>query len=45
MDGYIVDVVTARLRDAPHYTSDADPWTNPPYGRAIDDYHGISGQR
>jgi hypothetical protein len=42
LDGYVVDIDKERLRDAPSYAADETPsWTDPQYGRRIDDYYGI----
>src|SRR5580698_2350293 len=40
--GYVVDIDKARLEGAPSYTStDADRWSDPTYGRQVDDYYGV----
>ncbi len=42
LDGYVVDVDKDRLRDAPHYADgEAPAWTDPAYGRRIDDYYRL----
>ena len=43
--GYVVDLDKDRLRGAPSYTgSEAPDWSDPAYGRRIDDYWGtVSG--
>ena len=39
--GYVVDLDKDRLRDAPSYSgSEAPDWSDPSYGRRIDDYYG-----
>ena len=41
--GYVVDLDKDRLRGAPSYTgSEAPDWSDPAYGRRIDDYYGGS---
>ena len=41
--GYVVDLDKDRLRGAPSYTgSEAPDWSDPSYGRRIDDYYGGS---
>jgi hypothetical protein len=41
--GYVVDLDKDRLRGAPSYTgSEAADWSDPAYGRRIDDYYGGS---
>ena len=40
MGGYVVNVTRDQLQGAPRYASDADPWIDPLYGHAIDDYYG-----
>jgi hypothetical protein len=41
--GYVVDLDKDRLRGAPSYTgSEAPGWSDPSYGRRIDDYYGGS---
>ena len=40
--GYVVDLDRSRLEGAPSYTSrDADRWSDPTYGRQVNDYYGI----
>jgi sporulation protein YlmC with PRC-barrel domain len=40
--GYVVDLERSRLEGAPSYTSrDADRWSDPTYGRQVNDYYGI----
>lgn len=42
LDGYVVDVDKERLRDAPRYAEGETPaWTDPAYGRRIDDYYRL----
>lgn len=42
LDGYVVDIDKERLRAAPSYAADETPtWTDPTYGRRIDDYYGL----
>lgn len=41
LDGYVVDVDRERLRDAPHYSDEAPAWSDPAYGRRIDDYYRL----
>lgn len=39
--GYVVDIDTDKLRNAPTYTSsESANWRDPSYGRQIDDYYG-----
>jgi hypothetical protein len=40
MGGYVVNVTRDQLQGAPNYAGDADPWIDPLYGHAIDDYYG-----
>ena len=41
--GYVVDLDKDRLRSAPSYSgSEAPDWSDPSYGRCIDDYYGGS---
>jgi sporulation protein YlmC with PRC-barrel domain len=41
--GYVVDLDKDKLQNAPSYTASESPdWTNPAYGRGIDDYYGGS---
>ena len=40
--GYVVDLDRSRLEGAPSYTArDADRWSDPAYGRQVNDYYGI----
>jgi sporulation protein YlmC with PRC-barrel domain len=40
--GYVVDLDRSRLESAPSYTTrDADRWSDPTYGRQVNDYYGI----
>jgi sporulation protein YlmC with PRC-barrel domain len=40
--GYVVDIDKARLEGAPSYTSnDPDRWSDPTYGRQVNDYYGV----
>ena len=40
--GYVVDLDRSRLEGAPSYTTrDADRWSDPTYGRQVNDYYGI----
>ena len=42
--GYVVNIDRSRLEGAPSYTSsDPDQWSDPTYGRNINDYYGLSG--
>ena len=42
--GYVVDIDHSRLEGAPSYkSSDPDRWTDPTYGREVNDYYGITG--
>jgi len=45
MGGYVVGVTREQLQGAPQYAGDVDPWADPLYGRAIDDYYGQPYQR
>ena len=39
--GYVVDLDKNRLQNAPSYTASETPnWSDPTYGRRIDDYYG-----
>jgi hypothetical protein len=39
--GYVVDIDTDKLRSAPTYSSSEQAnWSDPTYGRRIDDYYG-----
>ena len=39
--GYVVDIDQDKLRNAPSYTSsESANWSDPSYGRRIDDYYG-----
>ena len=41
--GYVVDLDKTRLQNAPSYTASETPnWSDPTYGRRIDDYYGGS---
>ena len=40
LGGYVVDVTREQLEGAPRYSMNDDPWIDPLYGRAIDDYYG-----
>ena len=41
MGGYVVDLDKERLQGAPSYAaSEAADWSDPAYGRRIDDYYG-----
>ena len=41
MGGYVVDLDKNRLQGAPSYASSETPdWSDPSYGRRIDDYYG-----
>src|SRR4029077_6338795 len=40
--GYVVDLDRSRLEGAPSYTTrDADRWSDPTYGRRVNNYYGI----
>jgi sporulation protein YlmC with PRC-barrel domain len=40
--GYVVDIDRSRLEGAPSYSSrDSDRWTDPAYGRQVNDYYGF----
>jgi len=40
--GYVVNLDRSRLEGAPSYTSrDADRWSDPAYGRQVNDHYGI----
>jgi hypothetical protein len=41
LGGYIVDLTRAQLERAPHYAADAEPWTDPAYGRSVYDYYDV----
>ena len=41
LGGYIVDLTRAQLERAPHYAADAEPWTDPGYGRSVYDYYDV----
>lgn len=46
MGGYVVDLSSDQLRDAPSYMADeAADWENPEYSRRIDDYYGVPPYR
>jgi hypothetical protein len=38
--GYVVDVDTEKLRSAPNFGADDDPWLDPAYPIGIRDYWG-----
>ena len=39
--GYVVDMTSEQLRDAPHYAPQKEPdWADPAYGRRINEYYG-----
>ena len=39
--GYVVDLSKDRLQNAPSYGASETPnWSDPSYGRRIDDYYG-----
>ncbi len=38
--GYVVGVTIDQLKDAPRYGAGESRWTDPDYGRRIDDYYG-----
>lgn len=40
--GYVVNIDRSRLEGAPVYSAaDPDRWSDPAYGRQVDDYYGI----
>lgn len=39
--GYVVDINTEKLRDAPTFAADEDPWADPRYPVGIRDYWGF----
>jgi hypothetical protein len=42
--GYVVDLDKDRLQNAPSYAASETPnWSDPTYGRRIDDYYGSTG--
>jgi hypothetical protein len=42
--GYVVDLDKDRLQNAPSYAASETPdWSDPSYGRRIDDYYGSTG--
>jgi hypothetical protein len=42
--GYVVDLDQSQLKNAPSYTASETPnWSDPSYGRRIDDYYGSTG--
>jgi hypothetical protein len=41
LGGYIIDLTRAQLERAPHYAADAEPWTDPAYGRSVYDYYDV----
>mgnify|MGYP003117611393 CR=1 FL=1 len=42
--GYVVDLDKSRLEGAPRYHNDSAPdWSDPTYGRTVDEYYGIRG--
>jgi sporulation protein YlmC with PRC-barrel domain len=41
--GYVVDIDRSRLEGAPSYSAaNRDNWSDPAYGRRVDDYYGPS---
>jgi len=40
--GYVVDIDRARLKGAPSYTGETTAWSDPAYGRKVDDYYGAT---
>jgi hypothetical protein len=44
LGGYVVDLGRDRLQNAPSYAASETPnWSDPAYGRRIDDYYGSTG--
>jgi len=39
--GYVVDIDTEKLRSAPSFGADEDPWLDPKYPSGIGDYWGV----
>jgi hypothetical protein len=40
--GYVVDIDRSRLERAPSYSAtDPDRWSDPAYGRSVNDYYGF----
>ncbi len=42
--GYVVDLTRDQLDGAPVYAADASPWSDPTYGRGVNDYYGLPYQ-
>jgi hypothetical protein len=40
LGGYVVDLDRDRLEGAPRYGAEDDPFSDPDYGRRLDDYYG-----
>jgi hypothetical protein len=40
--GYVVDLDAERLQDAPWYGAGDDPFSDPEFGRRLDDYYGLA---
>jgi sporulation protein YlmC with PRC-barrel domain len=38
LGGYVVDIDSDRLRDAPNYSMDRDPFLDPNFGRRVDEF-------
>jgi hypothetical protein len=43
LGGYVVDIDKDSLENAPSYGSGEDPFTDPEYGRRLDDFYGQPG--
>lgn len=41
LGGYVVNVNRAKLEQAPSYTLDQAPWSDPAYGRGVHGYYGV----
>ena len=42
--GYVVDTTREQLEGAPAYEAEASPWSDPAYGRGVNDYYGLPYQ-
>jgi sporulation protein YlmC with PRC-barrel domain len=40
MGGYVVDINKERLENAPSYAADESPWSEPNYGKRVQDFYG-----
>lgn len=43
LGGYVVDLDRTRLEAAPRYGSGEDPFSDPAYGKGVDDWYGARG--